>query len=124
MKQLFFWRAWPTAERRIAYWTLGIMSLSLLFFASMILDPLGNVVHWDVLSELSEIPSVVDILPLDGWQFGVTIPSFLTMEQFMAAPMELPVNLIRFGGTLALIGLASSWPRLPRYRVSGIWQVR
>ena len=90
MKELFFWRAWPTAERRIAYWALGILSLSLLFFAAMISLSAQNVVHWDVLSELSEVPSVVDILPLDGWQFGVTIPSFLTMEQFGAAPMESP----------------------------------
>jgi Flp pilus assembly protein TadD len=118
MKELFFWRAWPAAERRIAHWALGILSLSLLFFVATILDPLGNVVHWDVLSELSEIPSVVDILPLDGWQFGVTIPSYLTMEQFSAAPMELPVNLIRFGGILALLGLCvilAALTALPRF---------
>ena len=118
MKELFFWRAWPAIERRMAYWTLGILSLSLLFFLAMMADPLGNVVHWDVLSELSEIPSVVDILPLDGWQFGVTIPSYLTMEQFMAAPMELPVTLIRFGGILALIGLCiilAALTALPRF---------
>lgn len=118
MKELFFWRAWPAAERRMAYWALGILSLGLVFFLAMIVDPLGNVVHWDVLSELSEVPSVVDILPLDGWQFGVTIPSFLTMEQFMAAPMELPVLLIRFGGTLALLGLCivlAALTALPRF---------
>ncbi|MPR33703.1 hypothetical protein [Salmonirosea aquatica] len=118
MKQLFFWRSWPAAERRIAHWALGILSLSLLFFLATIIDPLANTVHWDVLSELSEIPSVVDILPLDGWQFGVTVPSFLTMEQFLAAPMELPVNLIRFGGILALLGLCvilAALTALPRF---------
>lgn len=118
MKELFFWRAWPAAERRMAYWALGILSLGLLFFLAMMADPLGNVVHWDVLSELSKVPSVVDILPLDGWQFGVTVPSYLTMEQFMAAPMELPLHLIRFGGTLALLGLCivlAALTALPRF---------
>jgi Flp pilus assembly protein TadD len=118
MKELFFWRVWPAAERRIAHLALGILGLSLLFFLATIGEPLANMVHWDVLSELSEIPSVVDILPLDGWQFGVTIPSFLTTEQFMAAPMELPINLIRFGSALALLGLCvvmAALTALPRF---------
>ncbi len=105
MKQLLFWRTWPIAEARTARWALGILALALLAFLANIPDPLENAVHWDVLSELSEIPTVVDILPLDGWQFGVTVPSYLTMEQFGAAPMELPIFMIRFIGVLALIGL-------------------
>ncbi len=118
MKELFFWRTWPAVDRRMAHWVVGILILSLLFLLAMLVDPLGNVVHWDVLSELSEVPSVVDILPLDGWQFGVTVPSYLTMEQFMSAPMELPVQLIRFGGALALLGLCvvlAALTALPRF---------
>ncbi|GHB53885.1 tetratricopeptide repeat protein [Persicitalea jodogahamensis] len=105
MKQLLFWRTWSTTEARVAHWVLGILALTLLAFLANILDPLENAVHWDVLSELSEITTVVDILPLDGWQFGVTVPSYLTMEQFGAAPMELPILMIRFIGVLALLGL-------------------
>lgn len=118
MKQLLFWRTWPTAEARTAYWVLGILALALIAFLANSLNPLENAVHWDVLSELSEIPTVVDILPLDGWQFGVTVPSYLTMEQFGAAPMELPVFMIRFVGVLALIGLCitlAAVTALPRF---------
>ena len=118
MKQLLFWRNWPTTEARTARWALGILALALLAFLANILNPLENAVHWDVLSELSEIPTVVDILPLDGWQFGVTVPSYLTMEQFGAAPMELPVYMIRFAGVLVLIGLCiilAAVTALPRF---------
>ncbi|WP_373514190.1 tetratricopeptide repeat protein, partial [Persicitalea sp.] len=118
MKQLLFWRTWPTAEARTARWVLGILALTLLAFLANILNPLENVVHWDVLSELSEIPTVVDILPLDGWQFGVTVPSYLTMEQFGAAPMELPVYMIRALGVFGLIGLCvvlAATTALPRF---------
>ena len=118
MKQLLFWRTWPATEARTARWVLGILALAILVFLANILNPLENAVHWDVLSELSEIPTVVDILPLDGWQFGVTVPSYLTMEQFGAAPMELPVYMIRFIGVLALIGLCvilAAITALPRF---------
>ena len=118
MKQLLFWRTWPAAEARTANWVLGILALTLLVFLANIIDPLGNAVHWDVLSELSEIPTVVDILPLDGWQFGVTVPSYLTMEQFGAAPMELPAYMILALGVFALLGLGvvlAAVTALPRF---------
>ncbi|MBU1821320.1 MAG: hypothetical protein KKG00_07385 [Bacteroidetes bacterium] len=118
MKELFFWKSWSTAERRMARWTLGILALSLLFFLAMVIDPLSHTIQWDILSELSEIPSVVDILPLDGWQFGVTVPSFLTTEQFVAAPMELNDAYLKVAGILALIGLCivlTAVSTLPRF---------
>jgi Tfp pilus assembly protein PilF len=118
MKELFFWKSWPSAERRMARWTLGILALSLLFFLAMVADPLSHTIQWDILSELSEIPSVVDILPLDGWQFGVTVPSFLTTEQFVAAPMEINNSYIILSGIMALIGLCvllTAVTSLPRF---------
>ncbi len=118
MKELFFWKAWSSAERRMATWTLGIFSLTLLFFLAMSMDPLSHSIQWDILSELSEIPTVVDLLALDGWQFGVTVPSFLTTEQFVAAPMELNTAYILAAGVFALIGLCillAAVTTLPRF---------
>lgn len=118
MKELFFWRAWPLPERRMAHSVIGILCLALLLFVAKIIDPLGNAIPWDVLSELSEIPVVVDALKLDGWQFGVTVPSYLSMEQFVAAPMETDLAMLRFFGILALIGLSvllASLTALPRF---------
>ena len=105
MKELFFWQAWSVPERRMARWALGILLLSLLFFYTKIINPLEQTIDWDILSELSDVPVVVDILPLDGWQFGVTTPSFLTTEQFVASPMNVDSTTIRVLAILALLGL-------------------
>jgi hypothetical protein len=118
MKETFFWQAWSAAERRMAYWALGILLLTLLFFVSKIINPLEQTIHWDVLSELSDIPVVVDILPLNGWQFGVTIPSFLTTEQFVASPMDIDSTTLRVFGVMVLLGLClvlTAVSALPRF---------
>lgn len=118
MKETFFWQTWSKAERRMARWALGILLLTLLFFVSKVISPLEQTIHWDVLSELSDIPVVVDILPLDGWRFGVTIPSFLTTEQFVASPMDVDSTTLRVFGIMVLLGLClvlTAVSALPRF---------
>ncbi len=118
MKKQFFWRAWSAPERLAASGVLGLLILTLLLFSIHILNPLGNVVSWDVLSELSETPAVVDVLALDGWQYGVTVPVYLTMEQFIASPMALPDTAILLLGVAALLGLCvvlAALTVLPRF---------
>ncbi|TDB69031.1 UDP-N-acetylglucosamine--peptide N-acetylglucosaminyltransferase SPINDLY family protein [Arundinibacter roseus] len=118
MEKLFFWKAWSMSEQRLAFGALGLLAFALILFVIQLGDPLSHSVQWDVLSELSEIPVVVDLLPLEGWQFGVTVPAYLTSEQFGAGLMELDLTMIRLFGVVALLGLClvlSALPSLPRF---------
>ncbi|GAB2782565.1 hypothetical protein GCM10027275_27870 [Rhabdobacter roseus] len=118
MKELFFWQTWTRPERRLAVGTLGLLVLSLFFLVRYILDPLGNTIRWDVLSELSDLPAVVDTLPLGSWQFGVRVPTYLITEQFVASTMEIDRLAVCALLGLGLLGLSlalAAASTLPRF---------
>jgi len=106
MKELFFWKVWSSSERRITIAAFFIIFLSILFFVIKGIDPLGNVIRWDVLSELSNVTAVVDIFRLDQLQYGISIPSSLVTENFMASTMETDLLTIQLFWVFALIGLS------------------
>jgi tetratricopeptide (TPR) repeat protein len=106
MKEFFFWRVWTGSERGMAIGGFLVILAALVFFAVHIIDPLGNVVRWDVLSELSTLDTVVDVLRLDQWQYGVAVPSHLVTEQFVASTMQTDFLLAQVFLVLALIGLS------------------
>lgn len=106
MKEYFFWKVWSVSERRATIGALLIIVLSLLFFIFNSIDPLSNVIQWNVLSEVSEIPTVVDFLRMDQWQYGVTVPSQLVTESFIASVMETNLNQVGIFWVLALTGLS------------------
>lgn len=118
MKELFFWRGWSASERRATTLAFALILFSIVFFVFKSLDPLANVIHWDVLSELSEVSTVVDILQFDKWQYGVSGPSSLITEQFVASVMETDFIMIRLFLVLVLTGLSfllASLTTLPRF---------
>lgn len=69
--------------------TFLVLILGLVFLASQCIDPLGNVVRWNVVSELSETTAVVDVLQLGQWQYGISTPAHLVTESFMSSVMEI-----------------------------------
>ena len=118
MKELFFWKVWSSSERRITITALVVVLLALLFFILKSIDPLANVIRWDVLSELSEISTVVDILKFDQWQYGISAPSSLVTEQFVASTMETDFLTIRIFWGFIIIGLSfilASLTTMPRF---------
>ena len=118
MKELFFWRVWSSTERRISIAAFVTVILALLFFILKSIDPLANVIRWDVLSELSEISTVVDILKFDQWQYGISTPSNLVTEQFVASTMETDFLTIRIFWGFIIIGLSfilASLTTMPRF---------
>jgi hypothetical protein len=88
MKEFFFWKVWSPSERRMTVAAFLILFLALIFLAVKSINPLGNVVRWNVVSELSETTAVVDVLQLGEWQYGISTPSHLVTESFMASVME------------------------------------
>jgi tetratricopeptide (TPR) repeat protein len=118
MKEYFFWKVWSLSERRTSIVALILIFLALLFFAFNIIDPLSNVIQWNVLSEVSEIPTVVDILRFDKWQYGVTVPSQFVTESFIASVMETDLRIVGIFWFFALTGLSfllAALTTLPRF---------
>ncbi|KAA6439646.1 hypothetical protein FEM33_11420 [Dyadobacter flavalbus] len=98
--------------------TFAVLLLALLFFITKSIDPLANVIRWNVLSELSEIPSVVDVFQLGQWKYGVAVPSHLVTESFIASVMETDFLVVQLFWVFALIGLSlvlASLTTMPRF---------
>ena len=101
---LSFWKSWDRAYR-LTY----VLSL-VLFFVSLILlviawsEGLGNVVHWDVLSELNELPVVFHSFSDGLLSYSVNGKAYAVSEQFIAGTMQVRPGIAT--GFLAGIGLA------------------
>jgi hypothetical protein len=106
MKELFFWKVWSRSERLLALFTFLILFISAVFFGIKIINPLSNVIHWDVLSELSTVNAVVDFLRIDQFQYGISVPSQLVSEQFVASTMETDFWAVRIFWCFSLLGLS------------------
>ena len=118
MKELFFWKVWSSSERRMVIAAFVTIVFALLFFIIKGIDPLANVIRWDVLSELSDISTVVDILKFDQWQYGISGPSNLVTEQFVASTMQTDFLTIKIFWGLIIIGLSfllAALTTLPRF---------
>jgi tetratricopeptide (TPR) repeat protein len=106
MKEFFFWKVWSGSERGMAIGGFLVLLVALVFLAINVIDPLGNVIRWDVLSELSTLDTVVDVLRLQQWQYGVSVPSQLVSEQFVASTMQTNFLSAQIFLVLAFIGLS------------------
>ncbi|TLU97852.1 tetratricopeptide repeat protein [Dyadobacter luticola] len=118
MKEFFFWKVWSPSERRMTVGALILLFFSILFFAFYVRDPLQNVINWNVVSEMSDISTAVDVLRLGNWQYGVSIPSHLVTESFMASVMELDFVAVNLFWVFALAGLTlilTALTTMPRF---------
>ena len=118
MKDLFFWKVWSPSERRMAVLTLAVIFFAIVFFITKILDPLGNVIRWNVLSELSEVNAVTDVLQLGQWQYGISVPSHLVTESFAASVMETDLLTVQLFWFFVLIGICiilAALTTMPRF---------
>ncbi|MGV3602377.1 MAG: hypothetical protein ACO1N1_14285 [Dyadobacter fermentans] len=106
MNDLLFWKVWSASERWMAVVTFLVLILGLVFLASQCIDPLANVVRWNVVSELSETTAVVDVLQLGQWQYGISTPAHLVTESFMSSVMEINAVTVYLFWVGALAGLS------------------
>ena len=99
---MFFWSSWSRTYRLIYFSALSFLLAGFVFFLWMWLRGVGNVIRWDVLSELVDLPATIRTFtdglldyPIRGMVYGVS-------EQFVASAMTLP-------GWLAPGMLVGSW---------------
>jgi Tfp pilus assembly protein PilF len=118
MKEFFFWKVWSPSERRMTIAAFLILALALTFFIIQCIDPLTNVIRWNVVSELSDITAVVDVLRIGQWQYGISTPSHLVTESFVSSVMEInlwTVNIFWIGGLVGLSLILAALTTMSRF---------
>ncbi|MFN8352983.1 MAG: hypothetical protein U0Y10_00930 [Spirosomataceae bacterium] len=88
MQQLFFWNTWPKRQGLLYLLSLIGLLLCLINFGIAWFNGLENVLHWDVLSELGELPLPIDQLPAPD-SLSVVAKAYFVTEQFLASTMTI-----------------------------------
>lgn len=91
MLQFFFWHTWHPALRRFYAVALVLLISTLVFFGITSVRGLDNVLHWDVLSELGEVPFVFDELTTKNEKLRIAATTYTLTEQFVAPAMTINV---------------------------------
>ncbi|MDZ7896740.1 MAG: hypothetical protein U5N85_01740 [Arcicella sp.] len=101
MNSLQFWKNFQKPTRNLYLFSLIVFSISLIIFGLAYFKGLENVIHWDVLSELNDLPIVLDQFKISANE-TLTIPAkaITVTEQFVASPMA--INMI---GNYVFLGL-------------------
>lgn len=97
---LQFWNNFQKPTKFLYVFSLIIFSISLIIFGLAYFKGLENVIHWDVLSELGEVPIVLDQFKVGNETLSIPAKTFTVTEQFVASPMA--INLI---GNYLFLGL-------------------
>lgn len=119
MQAAIFWSSWPRAYQRLFYTGLVGVIAGLIGWSYFAYQGVDSVLHWDVLSELGEMPFGLGQFQANGSSFQIQATAYALTEQFVASPMAVIHPLTDwFCLILALIGVAitlmatSALPRL------------
>lgn len=114
---MFFWHSWSRTYRLIYFSALAFLLAGVLFFVVSWLRGLGNVIRWDVLSELVDLPVTIRTFTDGLLDYPVRSTIYGVSEQFVASAITLPnwlppVVLVGVWAGFSLILAALT--RLPR----------
>ncbi|WP_019988930.1 tetratricopeptide repeat protein [Rudanella lutea] len=121
MSSLFFWKEWSRTYRLPYLNSLFFLSLSLILFGVAWYRGVANVVQWDVLSELIDLPTTIRTLTDGLFDYNVPGKAYAVSEQFVASVMQvhpwmattlLGALLIGFAGVLSAATRLSRVPFL------------
>jgi hypothetical protein len=105
MSRFLFWNTFPPALRRFYAVGLVLLLSTLVFFGIAYARGLDNVLHWDVLSELGEVPFVFDELKSKNEEVKITATAYTLTEQFVAPAMT--INMMAANGFWAFFVLGT-----------------
>lgn len=119
MSSLLFWNRWSRTERLTYLVSFVLFVISLLLFGLAWARGLGNVVRWDVLSELNELPITLHAFTDGLLDYAVGGKAYAVSEQFVASAMQVRPGmatafLTGIGGAFVL--LLSAVTRFDRVR--------
>lgn len=89
MQKLFFWRNWPKNEQFSFVFILTILFTSILLLSFYWFKGLENVIHWDILSELDEIPAALDTFSDGTLKFTINGNAYIVKERYLASVMDI-----------------------------------
>ncbi len=100
MQKFFFWHNWLKTERFSFLSFLTILLFSIALLGIYWFRGLENVLHWDILSELDEIPTILDTFSDGKLKFTVNGNAYIVKERFLASAMS--VNMFAYYAFLGL----------------------
>lgn len=100
MNSLQFWNNFQKPTRNLYLFSLIILTISLIILGLAYFKGLENVIHWDVLSELGEVPIILDQFKVGNETLSIPAKTFIVTEQFVASPMA--INML---GNYLFLGL-------------------
>ena len=86
---LQFWNNFQKPTKFLYLFSLIILFISLIIFVLAYFKGLQNVIHWDVLSELGEVPIILDQFKVGEETLSIPTKTFTITEQFVASPMAI-----------------------------------
>jgi hypothetical protein len=84
-----FWNNFQKPTKFLYIFSLIILAISLIIFGLAYFKGLENVIHWDVISELGEVPIVLDQFKVGTETLSIPAKTFTVTEQFVASPMAI-----------------------------------
>ncbi|WP_234736191.1 tetratricopeptide repeat protein [Tellurirhabdus bombi] len=114
MSSIFFWQKWSTAHR-VSLWTGIVILLAALacLIAAWVLG-LQNVVRWDVLSELLDIPTTISSFTDGLFDYPINGKAYIVAEQFVASAMQTNILAARLMALGICFGLAFIYAAITR----------
>lgn len=119
MSSLSFWKEWSRPYRLAYLLSLFIVFISFILFALTWTRGLGNVVRWDVLSELDELPVTIRTFTDGLLDYAVNGRAYAVSEQFVASPMRVHPGMataLLTGVCVAFVLLLGAITRFDRIR--------
>jgi hypothetical protein len=87
---LQFWKNFQKPTFTLYLFALIVLSISLIIFGLAYFRGLENVIHWDVLSELNDLPIVLDQFKISADEtLSIPAKAITVTEQFVASPMAI-----------------------------------
>ena len=83
MSSLFFWKEWSRSYRLLYLGSLVLVLISLILFLLAWARGIGNVVSWNILSELNELPVTLHTFTDGLLDFSVPGTAYAVSEQFV-----------------------------------------
>ncbi|WP_338874468.1 hypothetical protein WBJ53_02505 [Spirosoma sp. SC4-14] len=119
MSSLFFWSAWSRNTRFSYVASLLCVLGSLILFLIAWIRGLHNVVRWDVLSELNELPTTFRTFSDGLFNFPLRAKAYAVSEQFVASAMQIEpavATIFLIGVCVGFVLLISALTRFDRVR--------
>ncbi len=89
MQRLFSANTFQKSTHLLLLFAYVLVGISVLFLGYNYYFGIDSVLHWDILSELSEVPVVIDTFKLPNQTLQIPGKAFVVTEQFLASKMAV-----------------------------------